>query len=255
MRWRGNRILRIAAAAMLFCVALVGFIGNWRPSVIKGFLPSQLQDETGLLAAGTEYSIFSQGIVGPLGLVTTSKVSLSYPASMLEDETKTVQISYAIIRETTLGGVTKRDELEQLPYEVRLSLHSSGFQIDPDDPFVKKDGVKLPIQEAWTITPKAPGERDILVRIEEPRTKFSEFARLPGRVRHFASLNGQDIPANPDGRYMLHVSVKNFWGVSPIVANLLSFLIAGLGFVLLYPVVSDRIKTFLEERRYAPPKR
>jgi hypothetical protein len=241
---------RAVFGAILIAVAAIGIAGTFFPSKVFHVLPfrSLGSPDEDVILVETDRQLLTAG----RSAFRRSQVSLKYFTSMLEDETKSIELTYTASHgypvddpPGTVSDVSSSSEEIILRYQgVRFSLISSGFKIDPSQSLQKNEGTHLPIVEIWTVTPIAMGERDLWLKVEDPVDSRQLSDILP--VSQTAIINGEPVSSNSNGLYKLPISVKNYWGVTQRAAATITGMIALLGFIFAYPLAVDLLKNLIK---------
>jgi hypothetical protein len=259
MNTRVGTTTRVLLVFTAIVIAAIGVLGTFFPTVIYKAFPRTQPPASKLstLTINDEQQILT---AGPIEM-WTSELIVNYPDSMLEDETKTIEVSYSSRTEThdipnpyphspsdippaVLDVPRGQQELDTLSGDVTISLTSSGFHIEPANVITRKFGTPLPARGEWTVTPIALGNRDLLLKIDDRAAAAgSGVTKSLNRTRRkFASINGQPVNPDKDNYYQLPVQINNFWGVSQRLASIVEAALALAAFILGYPLVEKLLK-------------
>src|SRR5205823_7471679 len=117
--------------------------------------------------------------------------------------------------------------------------------VEPDAPLDAEAGTRLPTTFRWTITPKASGDRYLLLQVREatsllPSLHNDSTTGLSYKplLLERAALNGKAIRPDSTGTFELPVKVVTFAGVSRRTAAIVGALLAAFGYVLAPVVVA-----------------
>lgn len=249
--WVKSKPVRAAGAVAAFTAAIAVAIGLTVPSILdKVFNTVPLATRAELHARNA----IQVKTLGPLYFLR-SRVTLSYPATMREDQTSAVNLKYLLdyfaidMTSSPPGGPISTDPIRgtiaKLDGSIDIELASSGFDVVPQGIRQARKGEPLPIDHLWTITPKKTGDHMLLLTIREKHEGTFE--------RNFwseAELNGLRVQFEQPGVYKLPIYVNTYWGVSRITATLVAAVLAFIGFVLSWDILAPLIR-----RLFRIPKR
>ncbi len=237
------RAARSAGAVAVFTAAVAVALGLTAPNILdKAFNTFPLATRAELQAKNT----IQLQTVGPF-MFLRSRIALSYPAKMREDQTSAVNLKYLLdyyVIDMSLylpGGPISTDpprkSIDKLDGSIDIELASSGFEVVPQGARQARNGEPLPIDQLWTITPKQTGDHMLLLTIREKHEGTYE--------RNFSSeaeINGSRVQFEQPGIYKLPVYVNTYWGVSRIKATLVGAFFAFIGFVLSWDILAPLIR-------------
>ena len=127
--------------------------------------------------------------------------------------------------------------------DVRLTLSSSGFRIDPSGSFTKEEGMALPTKEVWTVSPTGLGPyRALLLKIEDPAPPLRPTWDTHHPTFQTATINGTKIAPDANGFYVLPVSVTNAWGLTELQATVVSGAMGFIAFLIGWPTIIELIR-------------
>ena len=214
----GGRSMRPVYASALISVGLVVvFLATYRSS-----------------NTGTALVRIAENATGMDNDWRQSIAHISFPARMRQDETRTLSIDYSV----SLGPPDNRTltTLRSLDSPLRMSVESSGFDIAPAGELVEPPSTALPVVARWSMTPKGPGHREILVR-------FVERHQSGRSLTHAAFVNDSAVAVDSGGWIVLSTSVSTTLGFAPETAVVMGGIVAFLGFLLGWPPLIAWIKS------------
>lgn len=248
-----NPFVKLGISTILIACSAIAVWGTYFPLQAAKLLGRSARSDTDNLSLTSSIQLPT---AGPF-LFREAMLDIKFPTSMIENETKLLEMSYAVSIHTVYSGplFDKNDAydflrldpslsnqtLKRLDEKVQFELKSSGFSIEPSEVIEKDKDSSLPIREAWTITPVGSGDRVLLLRLHEveDKDKSSKFGYPTIKA---TTLNGKRTVEADKGYYPIPIKVDTFWGVSSRTVAIISGAIALIAFILSWSVIEDWLK-------------
>jgi hypothetical protein len=169
------------------------------------------------------------GIAGPID--TWSEIEIKFPATMRENQTLSVTSIYsARIQQFPMTA----KPLDSSAWPLTLYLNSAGFTIAPDKPIKYPIKSKLPLSQVWTISPRSEGEHLLTLKLDEDHAH---------KIKHHeAFINGAEVAATSEGYIQLPITVNTKWGIPAMYEQLIIWVLALLGAILVWEPLTAFIK-------------
>ena len=132
--------------------------------------------------------------------------------------------------------------LNNLEHAVRLSLRSSGFDIEPKEVITVDTQQKLPRDLIWTVTPKKTGSHSIVLDFENILTSEQAAIIKAGKKVIFESDIERVFHDNSNS-IVIDVDVLTKWGVSQLLEDIVRGFLALCGLIIAFPLFSNWLKS------------
>ncbi len=174
---------------------------------------------------------------------------VDFDHSMRVNETKKFTLTFDRWITYVPASGSYNDYLSQLAYdeskkfqdiekEMKFKLFSSGFEIEPDKVLKGKD--KAPFTLFWTLRAKSEGNHKLILDLSDVIFEEEEFGG--GFFSEDFVINGKKYEID-QGIVEFDTNVYTIWNIKKWHFELIRYFIALIAFILMYPLVSDFVKT------------
>lgn len=187
------------------------------------------------------------------------RYNLTLPSIMRINETSVVEVVLEVYELNQFGECNDNySQINRLSDDVRLTLFSSGFEIEPTTSIHLEANSTLPATFVWTIRPKSEGHHYLILDASNHTAHDLSTATENLVMNHWNNqdnvntvglqlinteqlfaINGSSLARNNIKKVPIEIEVRNIYGISGIAEGLIKGLIALIGFLLMYPSIQQ----------------
>lgn len=256
-RIRRSAIYYFGSGMSLLLIVVIGFMSKNNIS-----FKDTSRDTTSVIADVNQRGFYPHAAIYDFGLDVDIKVK--YDSSISIDQSQIVELTYeknyfkvadptytmdrnhVTDSESIAEDVEQRKVAKILGNDITLKLESSGFDIAPESVKQTK-GKETPVKFRWTATARNTGDHSLVIDLSQLLLATDQ-TRLGMSEEFFqvmtsSSVNNKSIELRDSYILILPVTVLTVWNITQRQFLILEYLVALLGFLLMYPLLHDYVRS------------
>jgi len=183
----------------------------------------------------------------------SNKLEIKFPRTLKIGESGIVEVRLTGYNANTyISGSSPESSTKLLisKRSITLTLAGANFSISPGNAITKEKGSMLPLVWAWSVAPNSTGIQELALDISGiPVGMYTKDPKRYINVEVNRVAEGSKIDLATLRTKSLSVTVYTIFGISERLLESIKYAFVVLGFIAMYPAVSEWAKNLFKEKR------